>query len=160
VTEGSPTPTPVERLRSLNIDLPALAPAAGTYIPGVVVGNLLFLSGQTPTVHGRPTVVGRVDSEVSVAEARTAAHLAALNCLAEAVATVGSLNRVRRIVRLTGYVRSQSGFSQQPAVVDGASQLLNDLWGEMGRHSRASIGVAELPGGAPVEIEMVMEIVP
>jgi len=160
VTEGSQAETPMERLRTLGIDLPPLQPAAGTYVPGVVVGNLLFLSGQTPTVDGRPTAVGRVDSEVSVAEARTAARLAALNCLAEAVAIVGSLDRVRRIVRLTGYVRSGPGFAEQPAVVNGASQLLTEIWGEMGRHSRASIGVAELPGGAPVEVEMVMEISP
>jgi len=160
VTQGSPARTPMERLRMLNIDLPALQPAAGTYIPGVVVGNLLFVSGQTPTDHGRLTAVGRVDADVSVAEARTAARLAALNCLAEVVATVGSLDRVRRVVRLTGYVRSGPGFAEQPAVIDGASQLLTDIWGEMGRHSRASIGVAELPGGAPVEIEMVMEISP
>src|SRR2546428_14108860 len=113
----------MERLRMLNIDLPALQPAAGTYIPGVVVGNLLFVSGQTPTDHGRLTAVGRVDADVAVAEARTAARLAALNCLAEVVSTVGSLDRGRRGVRLTGSRLSGPGLARQPAVTDRGSQL-------------------------------------
>ncbi len=146
------------RLEQLGIELPALSPAAGQYVPAVVVGNLLFASGQTPTSAGRQTIVGRVGDDVSLAAARNGARLAMLNVLSGVSAVAGSLDRVRRVVRVIGYVRSAPGFSEQPAVVDGASELLLQIWGEAGRHARTSIGVAELPGGAPVEVELIVEL--
>ena len=146
------------RLEQLGIEVPALSPAAGQYVPAVVVGNLLFASGQTPTSAGRQTIVGRVGDDVSLEAARDGARLAMLNMLSGVAAVAGSLDRVRRVVRVTGYVRSAPGFSEQPAVVDGASALLLQLWGDAGRHERTSIGVAELPGGAPVEVELIVEL--
>ena len=146
------------RLEQLGIELPALSPAAGQYVPAVVVGNLLFASGQTPTSAGRQPIVGRVGDDVSLAAARNGARLAMLNVLSGVSAVAGSLDRVRRVVRVIGYVRSAPGFSEQPAVVDGASELLLQIWGEAGRHARTSIGVAELPGGAPVEVELIVEL--
>lgn len=153
-------PKPSERLRELGLTLPAIPPAAGKYLPGVRSGQLVFVSGQTPTVDGRLTLTGYVGEHVSVEQGRQGARLAALNCLAQLAAVTGSLDRVRRIVRLTGYVRSAPGFGEQPAVINGASELLIDLWGEQGQHARSAIGVAELPGGAPVEIELVVEVEP
>jgi enamine deaminase RidA (YjgF/YER057c/UK114 family) len=146
------------RLEQLGIELPAPSPAVGQYVPAVVVGNLLFASGQTPTSAGRQTIVGRVGDDVSVAAARKGARLAMLNVLSGVSAVAGSLDRVRRVVRVIGYVRSAPGFSEQPAVVDGASELLLQIWGEAGRHARTSIGVTELPGGAPVEVELIVEL--
>ena len=151
---------PSERLQELGISLPAIPPAAGRYLPGVRSGQLVFVSGQTPTVNGQPVITGYVGKDVSLDQARQAARLAALNCLAQLHAVTGSLDRVRRIVRLTGYVRSATGFGDQPSVINGASELLIDLWGELGQHARSAIGVAELPGGAPVEIELVAEVEP
>jgi enamine deaminase RidA (YjgF/YER057c/UK114 family) len=151
-------PKPSERLRELGLTLPDTPPAVGKYLPAVRAGNLLFVSGQTPTRGGRPVMTGYVGREVSLKQAREGARLAALNSLAQVVSVIGSLDRVRRIVRVTGYVRSAPGFSDQPAVVNGASELLIDLWGDRGQHARSSIGVAELPGGAPIEIELVVEV--
>jgi enamine deaminase RidA (YjgF/YER057c/UK114 family) len=153
-------PKPSERLRELGLSLPATPPPAGLYLPGVRSGLLVFVSGQTPTVDDRPVLTGSVGEDLSVEQAQEGARLAALNCLAQLAAVTGSLDRVRRIVRVTGYVRSAPAFGDQPAVVNGASKLLIDLWGELGRHARTSIGVAELPGGAPVEIELVVEVEP
>jgi enamine deaminase RidA (YjgF/YER057c/UK114 family) len=153
-------PTPSERLRQLGLRLPATPPPAGKYLPGVRSGQLVFVSGQTPSVDGRLVLTGYVGEDVSVDQARQGARLAALNCLAQLVAVTGSLERVRRIVRVTGYVRSAPGFVDQPAVVNGASELLIDLWGEEGQHARTSVGVAELPGGAPVEVELIVEVEP
>lgn len=154
------TVKPSERLQELGISLPAIPPAAGRYLPGVRSGQLVFVSGQTPTVNGQPVIAGYVGKDVSPDQARQAARLAALNCLAELQAVTGSLDRVRRMVRVTGYVRSAPGFADQPSVINGASELLIELWGELGQHARSAIGVAELPGGAPVEIELVAEVEP
>jgi len=151
---------PTDRLAELGLSLPPLSAPAGKYLPGVRSGSLLFVSGQTPTVNGRPTVTGYVGREVSVIQARDAARLATLNALALAATAAGSLDQVRRIIRLTGYVRSAAGFSEQPAVINGASELLIEIWGADGQHARSAIGVAELPGGAPVEIELVVEVDP
>ena len=154
------TVKPSERLQELGISLPAIPPAAGRYLPGVRSGQLVFVSGQTPTVNGQPVITGYVGKDVSLDQARQAARLAALNCLAQLQAVTGSLDRVRRMVRVTGYVRSSPGFVDQPSVVNGASELLIELWGELGQHARSAIGVAELPGGAPVEIELIVEVEP
>jgi enamine deaminase RidA (YjgF/YER057c/UK114 family) len=156
----APQTRPTERLAELGLGLPPLSAPAGKYLAGVRSGTLLFVSGQTPTIDGRPVVTGYVGREVSLAQARDAARLAALNALALAASAAGSLDHVRRIIRLTGYVRSAPGFSEQPAVINGASELLIEIWGAAGQHARSAIGVAELPGGAPVEIELVVEVDP
>ena len=144
------------RLAEEDLQLPELPPPRFAYVPGIVTGNLVFVSGQTPTVDGELVVSGRCGADVSVEQAQEGARLAALNCLAELEAVVG-LAKVRRLVKVTGYVASADGFVDQPAVVNGASEFLQRVLGEAGRHARAAIGVAWLPAGAPVEVELVAE---
>jgi enamine deaminase RidA (YjgF/YER057c/UK114 family) len=148
------------RLQELGIELPEPPLPAGAYLPGLVVGDLLFLSGQTPKQNGRPYPVGRVGAEVTVEEAAAGAGQAVRQALAAARATLGSLDAVRRVVRLTGYVRAAPGFDRPSAVIDGASNLLVELLGPPGMHARSSVGVAELPGGAAVEIELILAVEP
>ena len=146
------------RLRDLGIQVPALPPPVAVYVPAVQTGNLVFASGQTPTIDGVLQVQGRLGDNVSIEDGQRAARLAALNCIAEVRGLLGSLDRVARVVRLTGFVASAPGFNQQPAVINGASQLIEEIFGEAGRHARSAIGVAELPGGAPVEVELIVEV--
>lgn len=147
-----------DRLRELDLELPSAPQPAGAYVPAKISRGLVFASGQTPTVEGEPAYQGKVGNEVNEDDAYAAARLAALNCLAELHQALGDLGRVREIVKVTGYVASAPGFGQQASVVNGASELLQDLWGENGRHARAAIGVAELPFNGPVEIELIAEI--
>lgn len=146
-----------ERIRAAGIIVPTLPPPAFAYVPAVRTGNLVYASGQTPTIDGVLQVRGKLGEGVSIEEGRVAARLAALNCLAEVRGLLGSLDHVARVVRLTGYVASAPGFDQQPAVMNGASQLLEEVFGAAGRHARSAIGVTELPGGAPVEVELIVE---
>lgn len=147
-----------KRLAELNIQLPKAPKPAGAYVPAVITGNLIFASGQTPTVDGVLKYTGKVGREVSLEEAYEAARLSAINCLAEMEAVLGDLDRIKRIVKVTGYVASAEGFGLQPKVVNGASELLEGIFGENGRHARAAIGVSELPINAPVEVEIIAEI--
>jgi enamine deaminase RidA (YjgF/YER057c/UK114 family) len=147
------------RLAAEGLRLPELPAPRFAYLPGVVTGNLVFVSGQTPTVDGDLVVTGRCGAEVDVERGQQAARLAALNCLAELEAVVG-LVKVRRLVKVTGFVASADGFVDQPAVVNGASEFLQRVLGEAGRHARAAVGVAWLPAGAPVEIELIAECGP
>jgi len=146
------------RVAELGIEIPVLPPPAFAYVPAVRTGNLVYASGQTPTVAGRLQVRGRLGVDVTIEEGQAAARLAALNCIAEVRGLLGTLDRVGRVVRLTGYVASAPGFGDQPAVMNGASQLLEEVFGEAGKHARSAIGVAELPGGAPVEVELIVEV--
>lgn len=141
------------RLRRLGLELPALRPAAGSYVGAVRSGDLLFLSGQ-----GADGFSGRVGAELSVAEGRAAARACALNLLAQGHAALGSLDRIERIVKLLGFVASTDELTEQPQVIDGASDLLAEIFGEAGRHARSAIGVRSLPLGFAVEIEMVVEV--
>ena len=150
--------TVYDRLSELGLELPAAPKPAGAYVPAKISRGLIFASGQTPTVEGKNIYEGKVGQEVSEEDAHAAARLAALNCVAELHYVLGDLGRVREIVKVTGYVASAPGFGQQPRVVNGASELFQELWGENGRHARAAIGVAELPFGGPVEIEVIAEI--
>jgi enamine deaminase RidA (YjgF/YER057c/UK114 family) len=147
------------RLAMEQLKLPVLPPPRFAYLPGVTVGNLIFVSGQTPTIDGELVVSGRCGAEVSIQQGQEAARLAALNCLAELQAVVG-LEHVRQLVKVTGFVASADGFIDQPAVVNGASEFLQRVLGEAGRHARAAVGVAWLPAGAPVEVELIAEINP
>lgn len=145
-------------LREKGITIPTIPPPAAAYVPGVITGSLVFVSGQTATVDSVPQYSGKLGREIDLAEGRAAARLAALNCLAELKLVLGDLDRVTRIVKVTGYVASAEGFTEQPQVVNGASELFLEIWQEKGQHARAAVGVAELPGGAPVEIEIIAEV--
>ncbi|WP_219813051.1 RidA family protein [Rathayibacter sp. AY1C9] len=145
-----------ERLAELGVELPAVAVPAGAYVPAVVHGGLVYTAGQIPFVDGALPLVGRVGDEVSPEQAKDLARTCALNALAAVADAIGSLDRVTRIVKLTGFVASASGFTGQPGVINGASEMLGDVFGEPGRHARSAVGVAELPLGAPVEVELIV----
>jgi enamine deaminase RidA (YjgF/YER057c/UK114 family) len=147
-----------DRLKDLGITLPPPPKPVAAYVPAVRSGDLLFISGQLPTESGQLLFPGKVDADVSVEDATLAARAAALNALAVAQAAIGDLERVRRVVRVTGHVASSNGFTMQPAVINGASELLVQIFGERGRHSRAALGAAELPLGACVEVELILEV--
>ncbi len=147
------------RLTELGIVLPPPPKPIGSYLTAVQTGNLLYLSGTTCyTGEGQWLYLGRVGAELSLEQGREAARQAGLNLLSVIRSTLGSLDRVVRVVKLNGYVNSSSDFDQQPAVINGASDLMREVFGEMGRHARTSIGVNALPGNIPVEIEMIVEI--
>lgn len=147
-----------KRVQELGLTIPATPRPVANYVPAVMTGKLVFASGQTPTVDGKLTVQGKLGASVSIEQAQKAARLALLNCLAEVRSVMGSLDEIVRIVKMNGYVASAEGFNAQPQVVNGASLLLEEIFGEAGKHARAAIGVAELPGGAPVELELIVEV--
>jgi enamine deaminase RidA (YjgF/YER057c/UK114 family) len=147
------------KIKELGITLPEPKPV-GNYVPGVVVGNLLFLSGQGPMRGGVPTVRGKVGRDLSVDEAYQAAREVGINLLGSARYVLGSLDRVRRIVKVLGMVNSADGFGDQPKVINGFSDLMVEVFGDKGRHARSAVGMAELPMGIPVEIEMILEVDP
>jgi enamine deaminase RidA (YjgF/YER057c/UK114 family) len=145
-------------LKSLGLSLPEPPKPVASYIPAVRAGNLLFLSGMLPFIDGKLSKTGKVGKELSVADGQEAAKVALLNALAVVKAELGSLNEVGRIVRMGVHVASAEGFTQQPAVGNGASDLLVQLFGEAGRHARLALGAAELPLGAPVELELIIQV--
>ena len=147
-----------DKLRQMGLELPPPPTPVAAYVPALRTGNLVFVSGQIPRVKGELKYRGHVGSSLSMDDGRAAARICALNALAAVKQEIGDLDRVQRIVKLTGYVASASGFTDQPKVVDGASVLLNELLGEKGRHARAAVGVNELPLGAAVELEMIVEV--
>jgi len=146
-----------ERLAELGLVLPETPKPAGAYVPAASAGDLLFVSGQLPLVQGRLRWKGRVGEEVSLEEAKEAAGTAAVNGLS-VIKSMVSLDEVVRIVKLTGYVASAPDFFDQPQVINGASELLEQVFGRAGRHARAAVGVSALPLGAPVEIEMIVQV--
>ncbi len=147
-----------EKVRELGFEVPPAPKPAGAYVPCVVTGNLCFTAGQTGTVDGKLVYSGKLGAEVSLEDGYKSAQIAILNCVSELRWALGNLDRVKRIVKVTGFVASAPGFGQQPKVVNGASELLESIFGERGKHARSAVGVAELPFGAPVEVEMVVEI--
>ena len=149
---------PYERMKASRVELPPSPRPAGSYAPGKVFGSLVFVSGQTPTRDGVPAYRARVGSDLGLEEAYAAARLAALNCLAELEAVCGDLRRVEGILKVNGYVAASEGFEEQPAVINGASDLLQEIFGDAGVHARTAIGVQSLPGGAPVEVELVTSL--
>ncbi len=146
------------RLEALGLKLPPPVSPIANFALAVVTGRLAFVSGQGPQRDGQLAYVGKVDSVVSVDDAPHAAMLTALNCLAALNSELGDLDRVTRVVKLLGMVNSDPMFTRQPEVIDGASNLLTELFGPLGKHARSSIGVAALPMNIPVEIEMIFEI--
>ncbi|HEX5120320.1 MAG TPA: RidA family protein [Pseudonocardiaceae bacterium] len=146
-----------DRLAELGIDLPSVAKPLAAYVPAVRSGSLVYTSGQLPFVSGSLAATGKVGGELGPEEAKRHARTCALNALAAVHALVG-IDAVVRVVKVVGYVASAEGFSGQPAVVNGASELLGEVFGDAGAHARSAVGVAELPLGAPVEIELVVEV--
>ena len=146
------------RLRELGIDLPPVARPVASYVPVVITGSLAFVAGQVPLSDGRPTVTGKLGSDVSVEDGNAAARQCALQAMAALRAELGSLDRVRRIVRVGVFVASADGFTDQPKVANGASDVLAEVFGDHGRHARVAVGVAELPLGVSVEVEVVAEV--
>jgi len=149
-----------KQLKALGITLPPPPRPAGLYVPAVQSGDLLFVSGQLPITGGRLTARGYLGEQFTVDQGAEMARRCALNALAAVRGHLGTLDRVSRVVKVTGYVASSPGFNQQPQVINGASQLLVQIFGEAGRHARAAVGLAELPLGAAVEVEFVFEVAP
>ncbi len=147
-----------KKLQSLGLTLPAPPKPVATYVPAVRSGNLLFLSGMIPMVEGKMAMVGKLGKELTVEQGQQAARITLLNALAVIKAEIGSLDGMKRIVRIGVHVASAEGFTQQPAVANGASDLLVQIFGEAGRHARLALGAAELPLGAAVELEMIVEV--
>ncbi len=141
------------RLGELGIALPPVAAPAGAYLPAVRAGHLVYTAGQVP----RDAPKGKVGAEVSEEDAKAAARTCALQALAAVDALVG-LDSVVRVVKVVGFVASAPGFGGQPGVLNGASELLGEVFGEAGQHARSAVGVAELPGGVPVEVELIVEV--
>lgn len=146
-----------ERLAELGILLPELPAAAGSYLPWSRTGNLVFTAGQLPFVDGVLPATGKVGGSVEPADARALARQCALNVLAAVNAAVG-IDNVVRVVKVVGFVASAPGFNGQPGVINGASDLLAEVFGEAGRHARSAVGVSELPLDSPVEVEAIVEV--
>jgi len=147
------------RLAELGIELPAVVPPVAAYTPAVVEGNLVYTSGQLPMVSGELPATGKVgegDGLVPAADAKDYARTCALNALAAAQSVIGSLDRVTRVVKVVGFVASDPAFTGQPGVINGASEVLGDIFGEAGVHARSAVGVAVLPLDSPVEVELVL----
>jgi enamine deaminase RidA (YjgF/YER057c/UK114 family) len=154
------TVSPEARLKALGIELPPAPKPLASYVPAVRSGNLVFLAGQGPTAGGKPVVTGKVGADLTEEQGYKAARTTILNSLAVLRAEIGTLDRVRRIVKLVGWVNSAPGFARQPWVINGASDLLVEIFGDAGRHARSAVGANELPLDIPVEIELVVEIAP
>ena len=149
-----------EKLRQMGLELPPAPAPVAAYVPCVRTGNLLFISGQIPKGKGELKYRGHVGSDLSLEDGVQAARLCALNALSAVKQELGDFARLRRIVKVTGYVSSAAGFHDQPKVLDGASRLLEELLGEKGKHARVTVGVNELPLNVAVEVEMIVEVEP
>lgn len=151
-------PSPTERLRELGYELPEVPAPAGSYLPAVKSGNFVYTAGQLPLVDGALRITGKVGGTVSSEEAAGAARTCALNALAAAASESDGLDGIRRVVKVTGFVASAPGFNAQPQVLNGASNLIGEVFGEAGLHARSAVGVAELPLDSPVEVEIIVEV--
>lgn len=147
-----------DRLAELSITLTDPPPPAGAYVPAIVDGDHVLTSGQLPFVDGQLPVTGHVGSEVDPEQAKEAARLCAINALAAIRAAIGDLDRVEQVVKVVGFVSSAPDFTGQPGVINGASELLGEVFGAAGEHARSAVGVAALPLGTPVEVEVTVRI--
>jgi enamine deaminase RidA (YjgF/YER057c/UK114 family) len=148
------------RLAALGLTLPEVATPVASYVPAVRTGSYVYTSGQLPFVEGKLPLTGKVGAEVSVEEAADLARICALNAIAAAKTVIGDLDQVVRVVKVVGFVASAPDFTAQPQVMNGASNLLKEAFGESGAHARSAVGVAVLPLDSPVEVEMVVEVRP
>jgi enamine deaminase RidA (YjgF/YER057c/UK114 family) len=150
--------SPEERLTELGLSLPVESAPLAAYVPAVRSGNLVFTSGQLPRLGGELQASGKVGAEVDAARAKELAATCALNALAAVKAEIGDLGKVRRVVKVVGFVASAPDFTGQPGVINGASELLGEVFGDAGVHARSAVGVAVLPLDSPVEVEIVVEV--
>lgn len=146
------------RLVELGIQLPEVVPPVASYVPAVQSGVYVYTAGQLPVVQGQMLAVGKVGSAVTEETARECARACALNAIAAVVSVVGDIDRIRQIVKVVGFVASEPDFTGQPAVVNGASDVLGEIFGDAGVHARSAVGVVALPKDAPVEVEMIVEV--
>lgn len=147
-----------DRLASLGLTVPDVVPPVAAYVPVVRDGNLVFTSGQLPMVDGKLSTTGKVGAEVSAEDAKALAATCALNAIAAIKSEVGDLDKVARVVKVVGFVASDPSFTGQPGVVNGASELLKEAFGDRGVHARSAVGVAALPLDAPVEVEVIVSV--
>ena len=145
------------KIAELGLSLPPVATPAGAYVPAIVSGNLVFTAGQIPLVDGQLMATGKVGEEISPEFAKEIAQRCALNALAAVKSVIGDLDRVKRVVKVVGFVASTPDFTGQPGVLNGASEFLGAVFGESGKHARSAVGVASLPLDAPVEVELIVE---
>jgi len=145
------------RLKELGIVIPEVATPVASYVPAQVTGNLLYTAGQLPFFDGALIATGKVGGEVSPTDAIELARVCTLNALAAAQSVLGSLDRVKQVVKVNGFVASTPDFIGQPGVLNGASELLGEIFGDIGKHARAAVGVAVLPLDSPVEVELILE---
>lgn len=147
------------RLRDLGITIPQVAAPVAAYVPAVVSGNYVYTSGQLPFINGELPATGKVGSDIDAGQAKEYAAICAVNALAAVKSQIGDLDRVSRIVKVVGFVASDPAFTGQPGVINGASELLGEVFGEAGAHARSAVGVAVLPLDAPVEVEIIAEFI-
>ncbi|CAB4629313.1 unannotated protein [freshwater metagenome] len=147
-----------QKIIELGLVLPETAKPLAAYIPAVQSGNLVFTSGQLPMHEGKLTMTGKVGAEVSAEQAKALAEICALNALAAVKMLIGDLEKIKRVVKVVGFVASAPDFTGQPGVVNGASEFLGSVFGDKGIHARSAVGVAVLPLDAPVEVELIVEI--
>jgi len=150
--------TPEERIAELGLSIPNVVPPAAAYVPTARTGNLVYTSGQLPMVDGKLPATGKVGAEVTPEKAKELAGIAAMNAIAAVKAEVGELSRVTRVVKVVGFVSSAPDFTGQAQVINGASELLGQVFGEDGAHARSAVGMAVLPLDTPVEVEMIVEV--
>lgn len=147
-----------KKLQEMGISLPQTPKPIANYVPAVRTGNLLFVSGHGPYNDGKVATSGKLGKELTVEQGYQAARNVALNCLASVKGNLGDLDRVKRVVKLLGMVNCTEDFKDQPKVINGASDLLVEVFGDAGRHARSAVGMQSLPNGIPVEIEMILEV--
>jgi len=147
-----------EKIKELGFEVPEVAKPLAAYIPAKRVGNLVMTSGQVPLVKGELKYAGKIGIELNEEEGQKAAEICALNCLAAIKGVIGNLDKIEKIVKLTVFVNNKDGFTAQPKVANGASELIGKIFGEKGLHARSAVGVSGLPINAPVEIEMIVEV--
>lgn len=150
--------TPGERITELGLTLPSVATPIGSYQPAVMLGDLVYTSGQLPMVDGKLSVTGRLGAEVSIEDAAAAARVAGLNAVAAVAQAAGGVDNIVKIVKVTAFVAGTSDFDAQPKVANGASDLFGEIFGDAGVHARSAVGVSSLPLNAPVEVEIIAQI--
>lgn len=147
-----------DKIRELGFSLPDAPKPLAAYVPALLTGDFVFTAGQLPISNGQLKYTGKVGKDVSEEEGKKAAEICVLNCLSAVKGVIGELNRIEQVIKLTVFVNSAEGFVNQPAVANGASELMEKIFGKNGSHARSAVGVSELPKNAPVEIEMIVKV--